>query len=301
MIRDYRRNNPDAKINIILKGLTASMATYIASSEVADSVMAEDNAVYMIHNPWSFAAGDYREMNNTGNLLEGLAKIIGLRYSKKTGKDIQESRKMMDDETWLFGEEIKEAGFIDDIIKTENSDKDKSSMMASARLKVDAMLAKIRADESYNENLMKAAAFIGNVKPTIPEKTPANIAVDNIPAEGGETKKEADMTADELKKENPEAYAAIKQVGRDEEKAKVADILALKEKEEYKKHPVLLAKIDECVKNGSDKNETLASIMAVLSNGNFLAAGESSEGIATGTDTTASSEIGATNSATQGA
>jgi len=298
-IRDYRRENIDAIINITLKGLAASMITYIACNEVANNVSAEDNAAYMIHNPWSFAAGDHREMYTTGKYLDSIAKIMAKVYATKTGKNIDDLRKMMDDETWLFGEEIKAAGFVDEIIKTDE-DKDRDSAFASAKMQVDSVFAKIREDKSYSEGVYQAAAFF-KIEPFAkkePEKTPANIAVDNIPAVGGE-KKEADMTAEELKKENPEAYAAIKQVGRDEEKARVSGILALKEKEEYKKHPVLLAKIDECVKNGSSKDETIASMMAVMSNGNFLAALESPQGIATGTDTTASSETGATHSAVQ--
>ena len=61
MIRDYKRENPKSQIMMTLKGMGASMASYIMMAP-ADLRAAEDNAVFMIHNPWSLAIGDYKEM-----------------------------------------------------------------------------------------------------------------------------------------------------------------------------------------------------------------------------------------------
>lgn len=64
MIRDYKRENPKSQIMMTLKGMGASMASYIMMAP-ADIRAAEDNAVFMIHNPWSLAIGDYKGNGKT--------------------------------------------------------------------------------------------------------------------------------------------------------------------------------------------------------------------------------------------
>jgi ATP-dependent protease ClpP protease subunit len=60
LIRDHNENK--AKVNISLKGLAASMASYIALSVPVEQIKAEDNAILMIHNVWSLAVGDHRDL-----------------------------------------------------------------------------------------------------------------------------------------------------------------------------------------------------------------------------------------------
>lgn len=299
LIRDYRRDNPSVKIRIIIKGEAASMGAYLAVNPAADIVLAEDNAVFMIHNAWSCACGDNRELKKTAELLEGLDNLINQAFSQKTGKSKQEILKLMNDETWLFGEEIKDANFVDEIIESgDDSDNNKSSSIATSKLKFAALKEKIRISENKSD-IQKIAALIPNKhqgkgkKEKEKEKEKEN-SVDNEIADINvdfENKKELEiMNEKELKTKHPELYAEIVNIGVKKEQARVADLMAMKEKPEFKKISAVCDSIDEAIKDGKSKSEATASIMAVLSNGNIQAQIESPDDLTTGSDTSASSE-----------
>ena len=193
MFRDYKRENPGAQLMLTIKGLAASMATYLAVNEAFDLIAAEDNAVFMIHNPFNITVGDYREMQKNSDFLKGLADLLADAYVKKTGKSKAKISEMMDDETWLFGDEIKEAGFVDEIIKTDEK-KEKASAVSTAKLSFNAIIDKMKASENAKADYAKAAALIGSNKSS------------ENPADAGNNKQEeTSMTLDEFLKANPAA------------------------------------------------------------------------------------------------
>jgi ATP-dependent protease ClpP protease subunit len=51
-------------------------------------------------------------MQKEANFLSGLASLMANAYATRTGKSKKDIQSMMDSETWLFGEEIKAAGFV---------------------------------------------------------------------------------------------------------------------------------------------------------------------------------------------
>jgi hypothetical protein len=136
------------------------MASYIASVDVADKVIAEDNAVFMIHHPWNVIAGDHREMQKNSEFLKGLSGILAQSYSRKTKKWISAINSMMDAETWLYGDEIKEAGFVDEIIPSSEGSQasSKSAAVAMARARFADSMAKMKA--RAEQEAQKAAAMI---------------------------------------------------------------------------------------------------------------------------------------------
>jgi ATP-dependent Clp protease protease subunit len=66
LLRDYNKGKITATIN----GVAASMASYIAM--VADELKVYDNSTFMIHNAWGITIGDYRDMQKTAEILQGL-------------------------------------------------------------------------------------------------------------------------------------------------------------------------------------------------------------------------------------
>lgn len=140
--RDYKRKYPKSQMMLTIKGLAASMASYIAVNPAFDLVFAEDNAVFMIHNVQGGAIGDYREMKKTAEVFEGLTDLLSQAYSKKNGKSKKEIRSLMDDETWYFGDEILESGYVDEILKTDDK-KEKQSAVASAKLNYQNMIENV--------------------------------------------------------------------------------------------------------------------------------------------------------------
>ena len=154
--RDYKKQYPKAQMMLTIKGLAASMASYLAVNPAFDLVAAEDNAVFMIHNAWGGAVGDYREMKKSAEVLEGISDLLGQAYAKKTGKKKEEIKKAMDDESWYFGEELKEYGFVDEIIKAPEKI-EKESALATGLVSFKAMSEKLKNDKT---DVMKLAAII---------------------------------------------------------------------------------------------------------------------------------------------
>lgn len=100
----------------------ASMMTQIALS--CDEVQVFDNSIFMIHNAQGFVYGDYHEMRKKQKLLEGMNNMLSTIYAKKTKKDKKHILDLMDNETWIFGEEIIQEGFADKMVKLNNNDKE---------------------------------------------------------------------------------------------------------------------------------------------------------------------------------
>lgn len=102
-------------VSIQIDGLAASAASYIATAG-AKCTMA-DGAMYMIHNPWTIAVGDSRDMRKQADVLDKIGGKLVDAYSRRAGKDSKAIQKMLDEETWLTSDEAVEQGFADEVIK----------------------------------------------------------------------------------------------------------------------------------------------------------------------------------------
>jgi len=165
----------------------------------------------MIHNAWGGAVGDYREMKKSAEVLEGISDLLGQAYAKKTGKKKEEIKKAMDEETWYFGSEILEHGFVDDIIKsTEKIEKE--SALATGLVSFKAMSEKLKNDKT---DVMKLAAVLKPEEPDTECVTPAaSSAGENNNNIGGVV-----MTLEEIKSQHPALYNEIFKAGYDSGKA----------------------------------------------------------------------------------
>ena len=122
------------RINIVITSVAASIASYIALA--GDTIKAYDNATYMIHNASLPAFGDYRDLHKAADISEGLTSIISKAYVSKTTMSDKDIRKLMEDETFYYGSEMLDAGFVDEIISTEsNTTKAEAHSLALESLK----------------------------------------------------------------------------------------------------------------------------------------------------------------------
>ena len=149
--------NYEGHVTTRLMGLAASMASYIAM--VGDYIIAEDNAVFMIHNASGFAMGDHNTMYEAGGVLEGLSNLLAKKYMEKTGQSLEEMKALMDKTTFLFGDEVEQAGFVDEIAKTDK-EKDRAAAIALATISVADCVARMKASEQEKEDLERAAALL---------------------------------------------------------------------------------------------------------------------------------------------
>ncbi len=105
-------------ITVTIVGMAASIASYIALA--ADTVKAYDNTTYMIHNVMIPVYGNQHELRKCADICDGLSSLLANAYVSKTSKTKNEIKKLMDEESFYYGSEILEAGFVDEIISTES-------------------------------------------------------------------------------------------------------------------------------------------------------------------------------------
>ena len=100
-------------LTVHIDALAASMASVIAMS--GNPVYMADNALLMIHNPWTFAAGESDDLRKQADLLDTMKSNLVRAYKKKSGMEEKEIAKLMDEETWLDAVEAVALGFVDAI------------------------------------------------------------------------------------------------------------------------------------------------------------------------------------------
>jgi len=105
-------------VTAYVDGIAASIASLIVLA--ADRVVMPFNAMLMIHNAWMIAAGDYNEFRTLADKLEKIQDSVLIEtYSRKTGMSKEKLAAMMDEETWLSGEEAVKMGFADEVIEEQ--------------------------------------------------------------------------------------------------------------------------------------------------------------------------------------
>ena len=186
------RRHPQS-VTVRVTGIAASMASYIAV--MANVTEVEDNAVFMIHNPWTFLRGDYRAMEKEARVMESLTVLLARAYAEKTDQSVGAIRDAMDNESWFFGAEIVDAGFADSTVNAGDGAESRIEALQSATV---AVTLCVEALKSKGEDFTKIAALLTGSEPearTEPELEP--------------TEEESAMTLAEFLKENPEAKAEV--------------------------------------------------------------------------------------------
>jgi hypothetical protein len=89
------------------------MASYIAMS--GKPTYMSENALLMIHNPWTLAAGEAEDLRKQADLLDTMKSTLVRGYQRKSGMPAEEISRLMDEETWLTALEATALGFVDAI------------------------------------------------------------------------------------------------------------------------------------------------------------------------------------------
>lgn len=102
------------RVTARIDGACYSAASVIASG--AQRVTMADNALFMIHNPWTYAAGDSEELRKVADLMDQAFEGIVASYKHRPLTiDDAELRRLIAAETWLTAAEAKELGFVDEV------------------------------------------------------------------------------------------------------------------------------------------------------------------------------------------
>lgn len=274
IIRDFARGHADVRITTYIQGMAASMASVIAlaanSVNPENKVIAEDNSVFMIHNAWDIVWGNRNDLRDAADFLEQIDGVLRGVYVKRTGKGDDEIATLMDAETWLWGAEIKDEGFADSIVDVpdevqkdiaaglaQKASRDScvvfaKTKFASAQKTMQTVAAKASKTEGRNWGAAAMALGFATHSWSSSGGSPSNMDSGAVASDDNH-KKGGCMTAEEFKKDNPEAFAKIvadaEKAGVAEEQARTNRLLAMGDKSGAKDYAL------ECIKNGADPTD----------------------------------------------
>lgn len=107
----------DGKVITVVDGKAMSAASVIAMA--GEEIQMSPVGIMMIHNPWSSAQGDAREMRHAADVLDEVKETIVNAYQLKTGKSRKKISEMMDNESFMSAKAALKEGFADKILYTE--------------------------------------------------------------------------------------------------------------------------------------------------------------------------------------
>lgn len=144
VLREHR-----AHVTATVEGLAASAATIVTSGG-ADRVRIMDNAVFMVHMPWSVAMGDSAELRKAAESLEAVEAPMVATYLRRARVSEAELRALLQAETWMDAEEAVEKGFADEVVAPA------SGAVAAATI-APASVARLRVPDRFQN---RVAAFV---------------------------------------------------------------------------------------------------------------------------------------------
>lgn len=106
------------RIRCHIDGICASAATLVACA--ADEIVMPSNALFMIHNPMIYPAGEAMtraDLETYLSMLDTIKTTLVNVYAAKCGGALSrdEIEQMMDEETWMTADDAKANGFVDAI------------------------------------------------------------------------------------------------------------------------------------------------------------------------------------------
>ena len=116
-LKEHRLNGKGS-VTVIITALAASAASIIAMA--GDRILMHPVAYMMIHNPWTVAAGDAKELRKAAKTLDVISEGLISAYQVRTGKSRDELKKMLDAETWMSAASCVDEGFADGIYGVES-------------------------------------------------------------------------------------------------------------------------------------------------------------------------------------
>lgn len=124
-----------------------------------DSVEISPVGVIMIHNPWTYAEGDAKQMQLAAQMLDEVKESIINAYEQKTKLSREQLAQMMDDETYFRAQKAVELGFADRIMYTENHTADNLVASLSSRRQImnctiNAIRAKVAVEQKQSADII---------------------------------------------------------------------------------------------------------------------------------------------------
>ncbi len=104
-------------VETVIQSLAASAASVVAMA--GEPCRISPVGMLMIHNPWTWVAGNEKDLAGVIRELREVKQSIIAAYQLKTGLDEEFLARMMDREEYINANRALELGFVDEIMFTE--------------------------------------------------------------------------------------------------------------------------------------------------------------------------------------
>nr|WP_297936265.1 head maturation protease, ClpP-related [uncultured Lachnoclostridium sp.] len=166
---------------VFIDGFACSIASVIAMA--GNSISMPKSSMQMIHNAWTWAAGNANELRKTADDLDKINEVVVNAYMSKFKGTEEELRKLLDNESYLTADECLQYGLCTKIV--EDSEDTQSDVEEG-----------LEATTNMFENKLNQLISIKNAI--------RNLGVETVPSETvkeptGETVKEDETVNETLK------------------------------------------------------------------------------------------------------
>lgn len=114
----YNALRSRADVSVIIDGLAASAASFIAMAASPHKLYMTPIASLMIHDGFTLAAGNSSDLRRLADVLDKESNTIAGIYAERTGKEAGYFRDKMRAETWYNASEAVEEGLCDGVFDT---------------------------------------------------------------------------------------------------------------------------------------------------------------------------------------
>lgn len=141
-------------VTVIIDGLAASAASIIAMG--ADKILMPKDTQLMIHNPWTFAHGNAKELRKVADDLEKSQVSVEETYLKRFKGDREELKVLLDEETYLTADEALTLGLADGIYGEDEPEEASNNAETNV---LDSLMAKYGTDKHEDKGKRNIERF----------------------------------------------------------------------------------------------------------------------------------------------
>jgi len=143
-IFNFLRSHP-AKVNMRVDGVAMSAASIILMA--GDSIEMPANAILMVHQPSTYAAGNADDLRQAAGMLDTFETALLETYLARTGKTAEALKALLDEETFMTAKEAVANGFADRVIPLTAEARAASAVAYAAALDIPLdVLARAQAE-----------------------------------------------------------------------------------------------------------------------------------------------------------
>ena len=103
-----------ARVRVEIDGAAMSAASFIAMA--GDEIAMAENAIFMIHDPWTVIMGNARDMRTMADSMDKVRDTISGVYHSRTLIPVDAIHAMMAAETYFDADEALKTGFVTEVM-----------------------------------------------------------------------------------------------------------------------------------------------------------------------------------------